>query len=116
MKFELPQRSALRAPRSALRTPFASSVLSALCALLLSVPVLAQPVPLREPSSTHIFPAGGQRGTTVSVRVGGECLPPETTFRIWGDDVTAPAVLGPRIKLRYEPSPRRDPTEIPISY
>lgn len=37
-----------------------------------------------DPSSTHIFPAGGRRGTEVKVQVGGECIPPGTRFRIWG--------------------------------
>ena len=80
------------------------------------VSVEAQPVPSREPSSTHIFPAGGQRGTVVPVRLGGECLPPNTKFRLWGDGLIAPAVLGAKVQGRYEPSPRRKPTLIPISY
>ncbi len=48
---------------------------------LLSAPtlLLAQQVP-SDPTSTHIFPAGGRRGTTIAVRVGGECLPPLTKF------------------------------------
>lgn len=92
-------------------------VLSAIAICLLSaLPCTAQPVPSREPSSTHIFPAGGRRGTTVPVRVGSECVPPETGFRLWGKGVSAPPVLGPTIRAKLEPSPRRDPRETPISY
>ena len=39
--------------------------------VVLPLPAWGQPVASREPTSTHIFPAGGQRGTTVKVRVGG---------------------------------------------
>ena len=78
--------------------------------------LLAQPVPSREPSSTHIFPAGGQRGQTVKVNVGAECIPPGTGFRITGMGVSAPSILGGKVYPSYEPSPRRQPTEIPISY
>ena len=77
--------------------------------------LLAQQVPT-DPTSTHIFPAGGKRGTKVSVRVGGECLPPQTRFRIAGDGVQAPRTLGPRAEFRGEPSPRRKPGESHINY
>ena len=93
-----------------------SRIGSVLLAMLVVGPALAQPVPSREPGSTHIFPAGGRRGSVVSVQVGGECLPPQTRFRIWGDGVAAPPVLGPKIAGNLEPSPRRKPTLIPISY
>jgi hypothetical protein len=79
-------------------------------------PLWAQPVPSREPASTHIFPAGGRRGTTVHVLVGGECIPPGTTFRIAGSGVTAQMQLGPQASARLEPSPRREPREVPICY
>src|SRR5262249_38695773 len=65
-------------------------------------PAWGQPVPSREPSSTHIFPAGGRRGTTVTVRVGGECMPPGMKLTLWGDGLTAPALLGDRVAPRYE--------------
>src|SRR2546423_8720017 len=71
----------------------------------------AQPVPSREPSSTHIFPAGGRRGTTVQVHVGGECLPPGMKLTLRGDGVSAPAPLGDRVTPRYEPSARRTPRD-----
>jgi hypothetical protein len=84
--------------------------------LMLCHEVSAQPVPSREPSSTHIFPAGGRRGETVHVLVGAECIPPDTGFRIWGSGISAPAVLGPKVVSRFEPSPRREPREVPICY
>src|SRR5439155_11099189 len=78
---------------------------------LFAAPAFGQAVPSKEPSSTHIFPAGGRRGTVVPVRVGAECLPPGANLHVWGDGVTAPAVLGPRASARYEPSPRRKPAD-----
>ncbi len=84
--------------------------------MLTPASTFAQPVPSREPASTHIFPAGGRRGSTVPVRVGAECIPPGTGFRIWGQGVSAPALLGARVQARLEPSPRRTPLELPISY
>jgi hypothetical protein len=65
----------------------------------------------REPSSTHIFPAGGKRGSVVKVRVGGECFPPGMNFTVLGAGVTGPSVLGPEVKARYEPSLRRLPRD-----
>src|SRR2546423_8985163 len=82
-----------------------------LAMLLLSAPAWGQAVPSKEPSGTHIFPAGGRRGTLVAVRVGGECLPPNSNFHLWGAGVKAPTLLGPRAKARYEPSPRRTPSD-----
>ncbi|MBC8115690.1 MAG: PPC domain-containing protein, partial [Candidatus Saccharimonas sp.] len=69
-----------------------------------------------DPASTHIFPAGGRRGSRVEVRVGGECLPPATRFRLWGDGVTAPPELGERTSGQYAPSPRRKPGEQQVTY
>lgn len=78
-------------------------------------PCLAQQVPT-EPTSSHIFPAGGRRGTAVSVRVGGEFLPPYSRFRLLGDGVSAPPVLVERTTVQYEPSPRRKPGGSQITY
>jgi hypothetical protein len=80
-----------------------------LAAILLASPVHGQAVQSKEPTSTHIFPAGGRRGTVVPVRVGAECLPPGSRFHLWGEGVSAPAVLGPRARVRAEQSPRRLP-------
>lgn len=76
---------------------------------------VAQQVPT-DPTSTHIFPAGGRRGTSVDVRVGGECLPPATRFRLFGDGVSAPLELGDATTGRYAPSPRRKPSEQPVTH
>ena len=79
--------------------------------VLLPLPAWGQAVPSREPTSTHIFPAGGQRGTTVQVRVGGECLPPGMAFKFAGAGVIGPGVLGAEAKPRYEPSAHRPPRD-----
>lgn len=76
----------------------------------------AQPKPGYDPSSTHIFPAGGQRGTKVGVRVGTECAPPLTRFHLDGAGVSAPVFLEKHAPFVGEPHLRRVPTEIPITY
>jgi len=86
-----------------------------LASVLAPAVTCAQQVPT-DPASTHIFPAGGQRGTEVSVRVGGECLPPSTRFRIWGEGLAAPPELGERATGNYAISPRRKPSEQPVSH
>ncbi len=87
------------------------SLLSVLAILLLPLSAWGQPVASREPTSTHIFPAGGQRGTTVKLRVGGECLPPGMAFRLNGSGVSGPGVLGAEARPKYEPSSRRPPRD-----
>src|ERR1700676_2902259 len=82
-----------------------------LAAILVASPAWGQAVPSREPSSTHIFPAGGKRGAVVKVRVGGECFPPGMSFTMLGAGVTGPSVLGSEVKARYEPSLRRLPRD-----
>jgi hypothetical protein len=82
-----------------------------LVSLLLTAPVWGQAVPSKEPTSTHIFPAGGRRGTVVPVRVGAECLPPGARFHLWGEGVSGPPVLGPRARVRHEPSAPRLPLD-----
>lgn len=78
---------------------------------LVAGPVHAQAVASKEPTSTHIFPAGGRRGTVVPVRVGAECLPPGARFILRGDGVQGPDVLGRRAMTSHEPSPRRLPLD-----
>ena len=88
-------------------------------ALLAALPgdlVQAQPVPSKAPDSTHIFPAGGRRGTTVVVGVGAECIPPGADFFCRGRGVDHRSSLVVERESRGEPSPRRLPTEIPIRY
>jgi hypothetical protein len=89
----------------------AAYVLAPVIMAFLGTVAWAQPVPSREPSSTHIFPAGARRGSTVRVRVGAECLPPGARFDLLGTGATAPPELGPRAQAHYEPSPRRKPTD-----
>src|SRR5262249_26234728 len=98
---------AIRVKEMDMRAKFSSL----LVALLLTPAAWGQPVASIEPSSTHIFPAGGKRGTAVKVRVGGECWPPGMSLQIVGEGVTGPAVLGPEMKTRYEPSLRRVPRD-----
>jgi hypothetical protein len=88
--------------------------LAALCMTGITENVLAQQV-ATDPGSTHIFPAGGRRGTRVDVNVGGECLPPGTRFRLFGDGVSAPLELGAASTAQYAPSPRRRPGEQQIT-
>jgi len=86
------------------------------CLAALSAPLQAQPRPSYAPSSTHIYPAGGQRGTIVDVLVGTECAPPATHFSIVGQGVSTGNTLGSLVHDLGEPSPRRAPTETPITY
>src|SRR5437660_7582622 len=86
------------------------SVIS-LAAILATGPAWGQAVPSREPSSTHIFPAGGKRGSVVKVRVGGECFPPGMNFTLLGAGITASSVLGPEVRPHYAPSVRRTPRD-----
>jgi hypothetical protein len=92
-------------------------LLASLLLLVVLLPSLtsAQQV-ATDPTSSHIFPAGGRRGTVVHVRVGGECLPPLTRFRLAGPGLKAPPVLGPRAAPKSDPSPRRKPGEQHINY
>ena len=76
---------------------------------------LAQQVPT-DPTSTHIFPAGGRRGTRIDARVGGECLPPGTRIRFFGDGVSAALELGAEAIGNDAPSPRRKPSEQPVTH
>ena len=62
-----------------------------------SSPLFAEP-----PSASYVFPAGGQRGTNVSARVGGCNLYDAPRF-IWiGEGVTAPAKLSPIPAIWFE--------------
>ena len=89
----------------------------ALVSILISTAsLLAQPVPSKSPGSTHIFPAGGKIGSTVNLRVGAECIPPGTHFHLSDTRLIAPPLLKTRSLVKGEKSPRRVPTEIPITY
>jgi hypothetical protein len=78
--------------------------------------VFAQPKPGYSPSSSHIFPAGAQRGTTVKVRVGAECIPPGTDFVVTGKGISKGGQLTEQVIANGEPSPKREPTITPITY
>ena len=79
-------------------------LLAAVAACLLAAGVgWAEP-----PHASYIFPAGGQRGTKVSVRVGGHFLHERANFEMLGAGATAPAEIrrtetiwfeGPLIKI-----------------
>jgi hypothetical protein len=45
------------------------------------------------PHASYVFPAGGQRGTTVNVKVGGHFLHERAAFEMLGPGVTAPGEL-----------------------
>ena len=57
------------------------------CLFVLFVEATAQAEP---PSTAYIFPAGGQRGTKVAVKVGGHYLHDKCRFEMLGPGVTAP--------------------------
>src|SRR5262249_55381821 len=64
-------------------------LLSSLCSLCLCVePLRADP-----PTASYIFPAGGQRGQTVALRVGGLNLHKSCGFEMLGPGVTATNTL-----------------------
>ncbi len=90
----------------------AAPALIVFCITFLSdLPACAQAVASKEPSSTHIFPAGGRRGTVVPVRIGAECLPPGANLRVWGEGVRGPDKLGSRAGVHGEPSASRLPLD-----
>src|SRR5438105_2784371 len=101
-------RDSIRARTKTMRLSQSILILST---ALVASPAWGQAVPSREPSSTHIFPAGGKRGSVVKLRVGGECFPPGMNLTMLGAGVAGPSVLGPEVKARYEPSLRRTPRD-----
>jgi hypothetical protein len=58
--------------------------------LVMLIPALASANP---PVASYIFPAGGQRGATVNVRVGGLFLHKQCGFEMLGTGITAPSRL-----------------------
>jgi hypothetical protein len=69
----------------------------ALCALAAAAPAAANP-----PVAGYVFPAGGQRGTTVSVRVGGLFLHDRCGFDLSGPGAAASPRLTPARRLWFE--------------
>ncbi|MDA1014365.1 MAG: hypothetical protein O3A00_07920 [Planctomycetota bacterium] len=78
--------------------------------------VNAQPKPGYMPSTTHIFPAGARRGTSLEVRFGTECVPAGTRVHWSGSHVSGSTQLLRPLADIGEPSPRREPTITPITY
>lgn len=66
------------------RAPSAASLLTLTAIFLLGPSARAD-----SPSAAYIFPAGGQRGTTVDVRVGGHFLHGEAPLRFHGPGIAA---------------------------
>lgn len=78
--------------------PAAALVLSSrgkvrLAAVLVLLFVLAGPVRADAPVTTYIFPAGGQRGTSVKFRVGGLYLHESCPFEMAGSGITASPMI-----------------------
>ncbi|HYH69273.1 MAG TPA: PPC domain-containing protein [Urbifossiella sp.] len=66
-------------------------------AVLAASPALAAP-----PVASYVFPAGGQRGTTVPVRVGGLFLHDKCGFALAGPGVAAPPTLTRTPRIWFE--------------
>lgn len=86
-----------------------------LASLLTSAAAQAEP-----PHTSYIFPAGGQRGTKVTARVGGHYLHDRASFEMLGAGVTAPAEIrrtetiwfdGPLIRLPASQQPEDYPQD-----
>src|SRR5260370_32162917 len=77
---------------------FALRLLSSLC-LCVSV---VQNLHANAPVASYIFPAGGQRGTTIPVRVGGLFLHGECGFEMLGHGVQVPTRLKSMQTLWFE--------------
>src|SRR5688500_2359314 len=70
------------------------SLLRAGCRSLAAVFALAAATVFADPPGTaYIFPAGGQRGTTVEFRVGGLNLHEEAPFEMLGAGIESPALI-----------------------
>jgi hypothetical protein len=69
---------------------------------LLTAVIAAAPVRAETPVASYIFPAGGQRGTTVNARVGGLFLHNKATFHILGPGVSARKTITPMPTLWFE--------------
>src|SRR5580692_7521222 len=54
------------------------------------------------PTASYIFPAGGQRGTTVPVRVGGLFLHGQCEFDLSGRGIASSPTLKPTRRLWFE--------------
>jgi hypothetical protein len=69
---------------------------------LLAVALTASTAAASPPVASYVFPAGGQRGTTVPVRVGGLFLHDKCGFALSGPGVTAPPTLTRTPRIWFE--------------
>src|SRR5258708_7827524 len=74
-----------------------SCLLFSACFLFLSPAACAD-----EPAASYIFPAGGQRGTQVELRVGGLSLHDGASFELIGAGVTASPRITPMETVCFE--------------
>ena len=72
-------------------------LLSMVLALFCAIPLPAEP-----PSVAYIFPAGGQRGTVVNVRIGGHYLHDKAAWEMLGQGVTASAEITAAKRIWFE--------------
>jgi hypothetical protein len=70
--------------------------------LALSLAALAAPAFAEAPSTSYIFPAGGQRGTKVDVRVGGHYLHDRAAWQVLGGGVKASEHLTLTSRIWFE--------------
>ena len=70
--------------------------------LLAAIALAASPAVASPPVASYVFPAGGQRGTTVPVRVGGLFLHDKCGFALAGPGVTAPPTLTRTPRIWFE--------------
>lgn len=75
-------------------------VIMLLVGATVEIPLKAEP-----PGVAYIFPAGGQRGSTVDFRVGGYYLFAQAEFEMLGTGVQAPAHITPRLKTDWFEGP-----------
>ncbi|HEV3301174.1 MAG TPA: PPC domain-containing protein [Planctomycetaceae bacterium] len=64
--------------------------------------VVARPASAEPPVASYIFPAGGQRGTTVAIRVGGLYLNDACNFDLLGEGVSASKRIAATKTLWFE--------------
>jgi len=69
---------------------------------VLAILFAAASVRAEPPHASYIFPAGGQRGTTVNVKVGGHYLHDRCTWEMLGRGVTVPSELTRTETLWFE--------------
>ena len=66
---------------------------------------MEMPLQAEPPGVAYIFPAGGQRGSTVDFRVGGYYLFAQAEFEMLGTGVQAPDHITPRLKTDWFEGP-----------